>query len=371
MTDVVHFEELGCANGKRLGLARLNSEKSLNALSQSMIDRLAPQLQAWEQDDGIAMVILEGAGEKAFCAGGDVRALYQALCEAPDNGGEAVKDFFVSEYRLDYQIHCMTKPVLIWGHGIIMGGGLGLMSGASHRVVTETARIAMPEITIGLYPDVGGTYFLSRMPGKSGLFLGLTGASINAADALYVGLADHFVSFDDKGALIDALCNVNWGSTTSLNHQKLGDVLGGFESQARVKLPRGQVKAHQGEIDRLCDGELAEVVARIGALETDDKWLVRARDGLRHGSPLTAHIVYRQLQLGGEMSLADCFRLEAGLSYRCGELGEFREGVRALLIDKDMKPNWRFKSVMAVDAEVLEHCFASPWPQDQHPLKDM
>ncbi len=371
MTDVVHFEELTCASGKRLGLARLNSEKSLNALSQAMIDRLGPQLAAWEQDEDIALVILEGAGEKAFCAGGDIRALYQALLDNPDKGGEAVQDFFISEYRLDYQIHCMKKPVLVWGHGIIMGGGLGLMAGASHRVVTETARIAMPEVTIGLYPDVGGTYFLSRMPGKAGLFLGLTGASINAADALYVGLADHFVSFDDKGALLDTLCNVSWGSTTSLNHQKLSDVLGRFESQAKVKLPRGQVKAHQEQIDQLCAGELTQVVANITGLESDDKWLARARDGLKHGCPTTVHMVFKQLDKGGALSLADCFRLEAGLSYRCGELGEFREGVRALLIDKDMQPNWRFGSVAEVDAEALDYLFTSPWPADGHPLKDL
>lgn len=369
MSDIVQFEELDTANGKAIGVARLNSEKSLNALSEAMIDRLGPQLNRWEADPRIAMVVLEGAGEKAFCAGGDVVALYNAMKEG-DNGGQAVETFFLKEYRLDYQIHCMNKPVLIWGHGIIMGGGLGLMSGASHRVVTETARIAMPEITIGLYPDVGGSYFLSRMPGHSGLFLGLTAANINAADALYVGLADHFISSEDKGALFDALCHVSWGDTVSLNHQKLSDSLKKLESPARVKMPKGQVKAHQEQIDQLCAGDdLSAIVARISSLETDDKWLAKARDALKHGSPLSASIVFEQLHRGKNMSLADAFRMEAGLSWRCGEYGEFQEGVRALLVEKDRNPRWQFASVEQVPADVISRFFTSPW--DAHPLADI
>ncbi|WKE66842.1 enoyl-CoA hydratase/isomerase family protein [Gallaecimonas kandeliae] len=369
MSDIVQFEELDTANGKCIGVARLNSEKSLNALSEAMIDLLGPQLKAWEEDHRVVMVVLEGAGEKAFCAGGDVVALYNAMKDG-DNGGQAVEQFFLKEYRLDYQIHCLKKPVLIWGHGIIMGGGLGLMSGASHRVVTETARIAMPEITIGLYPDVGGTYFLSRMPGKCGLFLGLTGANINAADALYVGLADHFIPSEDKGRLFDALCHVNWGETLSLNHEKLSQALKALEQPARVKLPRGQVKGHQEAIDHLCEGEdLAAIVDRICGLETEDSWLARARDALKHGSPLSASIVFEQLKRGGQLSLADAFRLEAGLSWRCGEFGEFQEGVRALLIEKDRNPNWRFKSVADVDGAVLARFFESPW--DLHPLANI
>ncbi|WP_417355250.1 enoyl-CoA hydratase/isomerase family protein [Gallaecimonas pentaromativorans] len=369
MTEFLQIEELDTANGKAIGVARLNSEKSLNALSEAMIDALGPQLAAWDADPRIAMVVLEGAGDKAFCAGGDVVALYNAM-NGSDDGGKAVEGFFVKEYRLDYQIHCLKKPVLVWGHGIIMGGGLGLMSGASHRVVTQTARIAMPEITIGLYPDVGGSYFLSRMPGKSGLFLGLTGANINAADALYVDLADHFIPAEDKGRLFDALCHVNWGETLSLNHEKLTQALKTLEMPARAKLPRGQVKAHQDTIDRLCKGgDLAAIVQAITGLETDDPWLTRARDTLRNGSPLSAAVVFEQLKRGKEMSLAEVFRMEAGLSWRCGEFGEFLEGVRALLVDKDKAPRWRFGSVAEVDPKVLARFFESPW--GQHPLADI
>ncbi|EKE71006.1 enoyl-CoA hydratase/isomerase family protein [Gallaecimonas xiamenensis] len=369
MTELVQFDELDTANGKCIGVAKLNSEKSLNALSEAMIDLLGPQLRAWEADPRVAMVVLEGAGDRAFCAGGDVVALYNAMKEG-GNGGQAVETFFLKEYRLDYQIHCLKKPVLVWGHGIIMGGGLGLMSGASHRVVTETARIAMPEITIGLYPDVGGTYFLSRMPGKSGLFLGLTAANINAADALYVDLADHFIPSEDKGRLFDALCHVSWGETLSLNHEKLTQALKTLEQPARVKMPRGQVKGHQEQIDQLCAGEdLGQIVERICRLESDDAWLTKARDALKHGSPLSAAIVFEQLKRGAKLSLAEAFRLEAGLSWRCGEFGEFQEGVRALLVEKDRQPQWRFGTVADVDPAVLARFFESPW--HQHPLADI
>ncbi|WP_115719080.1 enoyl-CoA hydratase/isomerase family protein [Gallaecimonas mangrovi] len=370
MTDYVQFEERATANGKAIGIARLNSEKSLNALSLAMIDQLAPKLTAWEQNPHIALVVLEGAGDKAFCAGGDVVALYHAMKESGD-GGEAVAPFFLKEYRLDYQIHCLNKPVLVWGHGIIMGGGLGLMSGASHRVVTETARIAMPEITIGLYPDVGGSFFLSRMPGKAGLFLGLTGANINAADALYVGLADHFIAADDKERLFDALCHVNWGDTLRLNHEKLSHALKTLEQPARVKLPRGQIKGHQDRIDALCDGDdLAVIAERIAALKTDDSWLVKAQSTFSHGSPLSAAVLFEQLKRGKTMGLGEVFRMEAGLSYRCGEFGEFQEGVRALLVDKDKKPQWRYRHVSEVDPTVVNHFFESPWGL-QHPLDDI
>ncbi|MDN5849582.1 MAG: enoyl-CoA hydratase/isomerase family protein, partial [Nitrococcus sp.] len=168
----VLFEERPAKNGRKLGFARLNAERSLNALSQAMIDALQARLSDWAQDPAIVCVVIEGSGAKAFCAGGDVIALYDSMRAHPGGPNPVAKRFFETEYRLDYQIHTYPKPVLCWGHGIVIGGGLGLMAGASHRVVTETSHIAMPEITIGLYPDIGATWFLNRMPGRVGSFLG-------------------------------------------------------------------------------------------------------------------------------------------------------------------------------------------------------
>ncbi|WP_333607234.1 enoyl-CoA hydratase/isomerase family protein [Arsukibacterium sp.] len=371
-TDVVLYQELTADNGKKIAIATLNSEKSLNALSLPMVESLLPQMLAWKANPDIAMVMIEGAGDKAFCAGGDIRDLYQAMKDSPEYYHPYVEEFFTKEYTLDYLIHTFDKPVLVWGNGIVMGGGLGLMAGASHRVVTASSRIAMPEMAIGLYPDVGASWFLNRMPEGCGLFLGLTGASINAADAKFIGLADHFISHDKKAAVVTALQHIGWGNTVALNHQKLADALRLIEQPCRTLLPLSQIRPHQSAISALAkQPSLADVISAINAMQGDDKWLVKAKESLAYGSPITAHLVFRLLQLGQTKILADSFRLELGLSVQCGQLGEFQEGVRALLIDKDLTPNWRYKTVEQVPAEVIEMLFSSPWPAAAHPLRTL
>ena len=193
MNAPVLFEERSAANGMRFGIATLNAPQTLNGLSLEMVDLLAARLDEWARDPGVALVVLQGAGEKAFCAGGDLHGLYRSMGENQGKSGWSnayARRFFEHEYRLDYRIHTYPKPVLCWGHGIVMGGGIGLMMGASHRVVSETSRLAMPEVSIGLFPDVGGSWLLNRMPGRIGLFLALTGAHMNTADAFFAGLAD-------------------------------------------------------------------------------------------------------------------------------------------------------------------------------------
>lgn len=370
--DVVLYRELESVSDKKIAIATLNAEKSLNALSLPMAHKLLEILQRCKQDPSIVMVVIEGAGEKAFCAGGDIRQLYQAMKDHAGEVAEYVEQFFTAEYQLDHFIHTFDKPILCWGNGIVMGGGLGIMAGASHKVVTETSRIAMPEITIGLYPDVGGSYFLNHMPTGCGLFLGLTGASINATDAKFVGLADSFVPASKKQDVLDALLTTNWGDNSGLNHQKLSDVLHNFENQHRGDLPSGNIKNHLDFIEPLAAmSSAAEVADAILSVETEDKWLSKAQNSLRHGSPITANIVFQQLQRGKTMSLADCFRMELGLSVKCSELGEFAEGVRALLIEKDNAPKWQFDSIAAVESSVIDTLFTSPWSEDSHPLKHL
>jgi enoyl-CoA hydratase/carnithine racemase len=370
--SVVQFEERATESGKRIGIARLNSEKSLNALSLDMIQLLQPQLDAWAGDDEIACVWLEGAGEKAFCAGGDIVAMYKAMKEQPGELVDEVADFFGQEYRLDYTIHSFPKPFIVWGDGIVMGGGMGLMNGASHRVVTETSLLAMPEITIGLYPDVGATHFLNSMPEGCGLFLGLTGAHMNATDALFLKLADHFVAREHKEQVLEALAAVQWGETQSLNQQKVTDVLSQVGEHDSKLRPAGQVEQHHDLIKELTGGaDIESVVAAITALESDDKWLSRAAKTLAHGCPMTAHIVWNQLHFGKDLQLADCFRLELTLSVKCATRGDFAEGIRALLIDKDKQPKWQHANVGEVDAEEVDAFFTSPWEQQEHPLADL
>lgn len=372
MDAVVLFDTITADNGKLIGVATLNSEKSLNALSLPMVELLLPKLQAWKEDNQISMVLLQGAGDKAFCAGGDIRDLFHNMLASPGVYQPYVEDFFTKEYTLDYLIHTFDKPVLVWGNGIVMGGGLGLMAGASHRIVTSTSRIAMPEMAIGLYPDVGGSWFLNRMPKGCGLFLGLTGASINAADAKLIDLADHFIPHDKKALVIEKLKSIRWGNTIALNHQKLSDELLNLEELSRNQQPASQIRLHQEAIAALAEQpDLASAMQSILDIKGEDSWLNKAKTSLQYGSPITAHIVYRLLQLGQSKILADSFRLELGLSVQCGKLGEFTEGVRALLIDKDQQPKWLYPDVTAVPVAVIDELFCSPWEKDQHPLRDL
>lgn len=371
MEDVVLIEEIS-AGDKVIGVATLNSEKSLNALSLAMAEKLLPQLQTWAHDSRVACVWLQGAGEKAFCAGGDIVAMYKAMQAQPGSLVEEVENFFTMEYQLDYAIQTFPKPFICWGDGIVMGGGMGLMNGASHRIVTERSLLAMPEVTIGLYPDVGATYFLNRMPTGCGLFLGLTGATMNANDALYLNLADHFLGQQHKAALMDALRDIDWGETDVLNRQKVTDAINQLSRQDVTPMPAPQVEPHQTLIQQLTqDNDIASIVDNIVTHDSDDKWFMRARKNLQNGCPMTAHLVWNQIQQGRDLSLADAFRLELTLSCNCAVKGDFGEGIRALLIDKDKQPKWSYDSVQAVDAEAVDAFFMPPWGERRHPLASL
>jgi len=372
---VVIFDELVTECGFKIGHATLTKAAALNALDLQMIRLLTPQLQKWQQDPQIAMVFLDGSGERAFCAGGDIVSMYKSMQQAATNKEHpktsyalALQEFFTEEYQLDYLIHTYAKPILVWGNGIVMGGGLGLMSGGSHRIVTETSRIAMPEISIGLYPDVGGSYFLNKMPAGCGLFLGLTGAFINAADALYSNLADYFVPHDAKVTLFTRLLAASWQE--DLLHQTLSSICDDFHTLHIGQLPQGNLIAHQDWLTNLATQ--TDVVQAVNYIQTtnadDNKWLSKAQKTLSAGSPITAHLVFEQLRKGKDMTLAECFQMELGLSCQCGEFGEFQEGVRALMIDKDNQPNWRFKSVEQVPKAIIDYFFENLWSQDAHPL---
>lgn len=359
----VLFREVAATNGRRIGYAQLNAEKSLNALSLPMIRLLDPQLQRWAADPAIACVVLHGAGDKAFCAGGDVRSLYRAILDhrgPPPNAANL--EFFDEEYRLDLRIHQYPKPLLVWGSGIVMGGGLGLMAGASHRVVTETSRVAMPEISIGLFPDVGGSWFLRRMPGRMGLFLALTGASINGHDLLVAGLGDHFVRAADREAIFDQLVALEWSGSADANRALLGALLQDFSAQAQALLPASALQQHAQAIETLTAGaSLREVHAAITGYAGDEPWLKKAAATLAAGSPTTAALVWALRERCVSMSLAEVLRLELMVALQCCAHPDFAEGVRALLIDKDNAPQWTPATLAEVTpAWVAEH-FEAPW----------
>lgn len=372
MTQVVNFQEIDSANGKKIAVITLNSPKSLNALGMDMIALIYPKLQQWQTQDDITAIFLQGEGEKAFCAGGDIVYMYNDIIADKGNYSPGVEKYFTTEYQLDYFIHTYNKPIIVWGNGIVMGGGLGLMVGGSHRVVTESSRIAMPEISIGLYPDVGGSYFLNKMPGNCGMFLGLTGASINAADAKYCHLADYFVASDNKNNLIEQLTQVDWQESIEDNHEKVSSLLADFEKNSISQLPESKLSEHESLIEEVTSFDnLPSIVEGILSVETEDKWFSRAQKSLKSGSSLSAALTFQQIQHGASLSLADCFRMELNLSVKAGQFGEFSEGVRALLIDKDYSPKWKFSSIESVDTKVIDWFFESKWTSEQHPLVNL
>lgn len=369
--SAVLFNEVVTQGGQRLGFAQLNRQQSLNALSLETFRLLDPQLRRWAEDPQIACVVLHGAGEKAFCAGGDIRSVYHAIKEysgpVPNPTALAV---FSEEYRLDCFIHRYPKPLLVWGSGIVLGGGLGLMVGASHRVVTETSRIGMPEITIGFFPDVGASWFLPRTPGRTGLFLALTGAQINGHDAIVAGLADHFVRSSDREALFARLTSAHWSADASANREVLSDLLREFSSAAAGALPVSNLRQHDRTIESFCSGEsLEDIVSRITRYDGDDAWLKRAAATLAAGSPTSAALSWELQQRAKSLDLADVFRLELIVALQCCARQDFSEGVRALLIDKDNQPRWRPRTLAEITPEWIDqHCAEPAWPGSEHPL---
>ncbi|WP_231583383.1 enoyl-CoA hydratase/isomerase family protein [Luteimonas sp. FCS-9] len=372
----VLFETRAAAGGRRVGIATLNRPKTLNGLSLEMARLLDAQLVAWAQDDTIALVVLQGAGEKAFCAGGDLHALHESMVAYRAAGADDVCDnryaaeFFEVEYRLDHRIHTYAKPVLVWGHGIVMGGGIGLMAGGSHRVVTERSKLAFPEITVGLFPDVGGSWLLARVPDRAGLFLALTGALLGPGDAIHAQLADVHLAEADREAVFDALAAEDWTRDDRDNHARLGALLQRFVAPVEV----GPLQLHAQTVAALCAHErLEDIVEAIASLEAgDDAWLAAAQKTLAAGSPGSARLGFELQARAADLSLADTFRLEYITALHCAAHGDFAEGIRALLIDKDRTPKWEPATLAATTPAWAQAFFAEPqWPGGTHPLADL
>lgn len=342
-----------------IGRLTLNAPKTLNSLTLDMVEMLASQLMQWRDDPRVVAVIIDGVGDKAFCAGGDVQALRQSAIDNPGGPCTYAETFFAREYRMNYLLHTYPKPVVCWGHGVVMGGGLGILAGCSHRVVSERTRIGMPEITIALFPDVGGSWFLNRMPGHVGRFLALTAANINATDALFCGLGTTYLAHSQQNALFDALSSAPWSDDEATNKTLMTQVLLAIASAE--PLPEPQVEPLLETINTWMAGnDLEAIVSRIAAYSGDNPFLSKARGGLLHGSPLAACWIFHQLNQSKDYALDEVFRSELRLGTNILRHPEFAEGVRALLIDKDRNPQWRYSSVDAVPESVLAGFFSAP-----------
>ncbi len=370
MEELVTFDFLD--DSQRIAVARLVREKPLNSLLLDTINQLSEKIFDWLNDDNIKCIVLDSSSERAFCAGADIAALYHSI-KAAAGGENAYADaFFLNEYRLDYALHQSEKPILAWGNGIVMGGGLGLLGGCSHRIGTPTTKIAMPEITIGLFPDAGGTAFLSAMPDGLGVFAGLTGCQLSASDALALGLIDTIVAADAKQSLFTDMTAIQWGDDHAGNCALLTQVCEQHRLAASVA---PQLLAHRDSIKtlmRACADADDYLVAfeQGGRALPDDAWLQAALQTYRSGSPTTARIFVEQMQRAKGLSLAEMFQMELIIAYQCARHDDFPEGVRALLIDKDKNPQWRFPTPAEVPDDLIEAHFTPVW-EGPHPLADL
>ncbi|HEX8785533.1 MAG TPA: enoyl-CoA hydratase/isomerase family protein [Telluria sp.] len=350
---------------KRTGVITLDRPRALNSLSLEMVRSLTEVLMAWREDAGIDAVVIGSTSEKALCAGGDIRFFYEAGHATPTGGSALLEDFFTEEYALNHLIHFYPKPYIALMDGVVMGGGMGIAQGGPDcglRIVTERTKMAMPEVNIGLFPDVGGSHFLSHAPGQLGQYLGLTGLTIGAADAIYVGLADVFV----PGAQIEALHAL----IESTPGAGLPDAIRAFAAPFAQQAGASVLQAERAGIDRhFGAGAVHEVMASL-ALDASP-FAQKALNAMRQRSPLMMCVTHEMLVRGAGMDVAECLRMERAVVRRNFEHGEVLEGVRALVIDKDNAPKWNPPTLDEVAPEMVARFFEPVWPEWAHPLRHL
>lgn len=335
----VLFEKRG-----RAGVITLNRPDALNALTLNMVRLIHPKLREWATDDTIAYVIVTAAGEKAFCAGGDIRALY--------DWGRAGDLNFLAFYREEYQLNTYIKrypkPYIAFMTGITMGGGVGVSVHGSHRIASDGLTFAMPETGIGLFPDVGGTYFLPRCPGEIGMYLALTGTRLKAADALYAGIVSHYVPSDRIAELLDELCDSENLKTS-------------IESAAKDP-GKPAILEHRDNIDQCFSGASVEdILTKLDGEDSD--WAEKTKSSIISKSPTSTKIAYRQIREGAKSEFEDCMRIEFRMVNRIFTAHDFFEGIRAVVVDKDQSPSWQPATLQDVSDDLVGEYF-KPLPED-------
>ncbi|MES2265019.1 MAG: enoyl-CoA hydratase/isomerase family protein [Pseudomonadota bacterium] len=360
MSEFVHTSAV---NGT--GFITLDRPKALNSLSLDMVRALTAALLAWRDDDAVAAVVIRSSSPKALCAGGDIRFFYDVGRATPQGGSALLEDFFTEEYALNHLIHHYPKPYIALMDGVVMGGGMGIAQGGPDcavRIVTERTKMAMPEVNIGLFPDVGGSHFLSHAPGRLGYYLGLSGQTVGAADALYLGLADHFVPVAQMDALA-ALIDTTPGAA-------LRGAIDAFAAPFKALAGDSRLQEERATIDRHFGA--ASVPAIMASLAQDDSaFAQQTLAAMRTRSPLMMCVTYELLKRGAALGVADCLRMERTLVRHNFEHGEVLEGVRALVIDKDNRPAWSTASPDDVSEEMVARFFAPVWPAHAHPLRHL
>lgn len=332
--DEIRFERIG-----RAGVVTLTRPQALNAVTHKMVRALAKALHAWERDDGVGVVLVKGEG-RAFSAGGDIVQVYEA-----GRAGKLPVEFFADEYRLNAQIAKYRKPYVALIDGIVMGGGVGISFHGSHRVLTENAQFAMPEVGIGFFPDVGGSHLLPDLGGSFGFYLGLTGNRIRYGDALWSGLATHTIKATDQLGFIERLTEI--GDPES--------VLRNFFFPARRETDRPTLEAIAKHFSQ---GSLRDILDSLERAALDDPFAATTLATIRTRSPISVHVAWREIAAGLTLSMDECMRMEFRILNRMLAGHDFYEGIRAALIDKDGKPKWRPASLDAIRKADVDAYFA-------------
>jgi len=362
MSDLVLTEVSG-----HTGIITLNRPSALNSLTLDMVRTMTSALLDWRDRSDIHCVMVRSSSEKAYCAGGDIRFFHQKGKATATEGAALIEDFFTEEYALNHLIHHYPKPYIALMDGVVMGGGMGIAQAgpaARVRVVTERTKMAMPEVGIGLFPDVGGGHFLSRANGQLGTYLGVTGEMIGASDALYAGLADVFV----PAAELPALQAIVIASSAGNLREAISRFAAPFASKAdpassRLAGVRESIEEH------FSSSSIAELMASLSA--DSGEFAGKTLETMRKRSPLMMCVTLSQLRRAATMTIGDCLRMERTMVRRCFEHGEVIEGVRALAIDKDHAPKWNPTTLTEVTPAMVEHFFESAWPAYAHPLRSL
>nr|WP_315226229.1 enoyl-CoA hydratase/isomerase family protein [uncultured Limnohabitans sp.] len=370
-----------------VGLITLNRPKALNALSLDMVRELTHVLQMWQSDPDVWAVAIRGSNKEgpfgAFCAGGDIRYFHQAaLC-----GDASLEDFFTEEYNLNHLIHNYPKPYIAFMDGIVMGGGMGISQGGALRIVTERTQMAMPETHIGLFPDVGGGYFLSRCADAMGEYLALTGQVLRGGEAVAVGLADVCAPSAELPALWQTLSEKNWPDANAMVAW-LRTQTQATTQAALTQPPAWQAPALNAvfslhtvrDMVQALQAQIQEAQAKAKGDEEGGTWASQTLEALRHRSPLMLHVTLELVRRGRSLTLAEDLRLERDLVRHCfntdhlarrGVSSETVEGIRALAVDKDRQPKWQPSRIEDVTPEMVLPFFESPWPSTAHPLRHL
>lgn len=328
-----------------------------------MIESLYEILLKWKSNEDVAFICIEGEGEKAFCSCGDVRNLY----DLRGDGLESYAiNFFEKEYRMNMTIHTYPKPILAYMNGYVMGGGVGVGIGASHRIVTERSKWAMPEMNIGLYPDVGGSYFLPKMPGCIGTYLALTSNIIKPEDVIYVGAADYFVESSTWRYLKEELKSRDWKLDKA--KEQLDKLL---KTVAQLPEQASEIKRIKNKIDEhFCYKSVEEIVSSLEkAAKNGDEWASETVKTILGKSPTSLKVTLQQLINGKDRAMLECFTMEMSMSLSFMKGHDFFEGVRSVLVDKDRSPKWQPDSLEEVSMDEVFGYFSYPWKNGKNPLE--